>query len=69
MMLAPSARDAIAAARIVCDFDAGTVTDPFSRDFLTINCIKITRTYFGSMREFTHRRHGLVFEGIAWLAA
>jgi hypothetical protein len=39
MKLAPSASEAIATARIVCDLDAGMVTDPFSRDFLTINCI------------------------------
>jgi hypothetical protein len=39
MELAPSAIEAIATARIVCDLDAGMVTDPFSRDFPTINCI------------------------------
>jgi hypothetical protein len=31
------AKEAIATARIVCDFDAGIATSPFSRDLLTIS--------------------------------
>lgn len=38
-MLSPSANEAIATARIVCDLDAGIVTVPFNRDFLVISFI------------------------------
>jgi hypothetical protein len=37
--LAPLANEAIATARIVCDFEPGMATVPFKRDFPAINCI------------------------------
>jgi hypothetical protein len=40
MRLWPSAKEAIATARIVCDLEPGITTVPFSRDFFTISFIR-----------------------------
>jgi hypothetical protein len=41
ILLCPLAKEATATARIVCDFEAGTETLPFNRDFPTLSCIFI----------------------------
>jgi len=41
MALLPPAKDAIAIARMVCDFEAGIVTVPFKRDFPVISSIRM----------------------------
>jgi hypothetical protein len=39
MVLWPSAKEAIATARMVCDLEAGITTSPLKRDLFTINFI------------------------------